>query len=310
MRLFGGERMKNIMRRIGMQPGEPIFHPWLTKGIERAQKKVEERNFEIRKNLIDYDDVLNDQREFIYKQRDSILTDDNLSERIMTTARDYLDLWFDEYEHSKKNAAAQKEILDNIRNNFGVQLVPEMLTEEKVLALLQNDLTEKETLAGHEQFNMFIRYQYIQNIDKKWLDQLEFLDSLREAVHLRSYGSKNPLTEYKLDGFNQFDDMIENIRIEIAGRVFKVRIQVNPAPQQPAREITGTAQHSEAASMSQQAQAARGFDARNAQQQASRTMAGASTGKNVTVMRTMPKVGRNDPCPCGSGKKYKMCHGR
>ena len=313
MRLFGGDRMKNIMTRIGMEPGEPIYHPWLTKGIEKAQKKVEERNFEIRKNLIDYDDVLNEQREFIYQQRDSILEDENLSERIMTTAKDYLDEWFYEYErHGKKSAQAQKELAENIKNNFGVLLPPEMLVEEKVLSLLQNDITEKETLVGHEQFNMFIRYQYIQAIDRKWLDQLEYLDGLREAVHLRGYGQHNPLTEYKIDGFNQFDAMIEKIRIEIAGRVFKVRIQINTAPQPPRQAMQGNAQHSEAQSMSEQA-AAQGRGAamaHNAQAAAGRTMAGASTGQSVTVVRSGPKIGRNDLCPCGSGKKYKNCHGR
>ncbi|MBQ0051505.1 MAG: preprotein translocase subunit SecA [Treponema sp.] len=309
MRLFGGDRMKNIMTRIGMEPGEPIYHPWLTKGIEKAQKKVEERNFEIRKNLIDYDDVLNEQREFIYKQRDAILMDENLSERVMNTARDYLDLWFDEYKHSKKNEGI-KELTENIKNNFGVLLPPEMLEKDKILALLQNDITEKETLVSHEQFNMFIRYQYISLIDRKWLDQLEYLDGLREAVHLRSYGQHNPKTEYKIDGFNKFDEMIESIRIQLAGRVFKVRIQINrpEEQQQPRQAMQGQAQHNEAQSMGDQVRGAQ--MARNAQQQASRTMAGASTGHSVQVVRTTPKVGRNDPCPCGSGKKYKQCHGR
>ena len=176
---------------------------------------------------------------------------------------------------------------------------------------MQNDITEKETLVGHEQFNMFIRYQYIQAIDRKWLDQLEYLDGLREAVHLRGYGQHNPLTEYKIDGFNQFDAMIEKIRIEIAGRVFKVRIQINPVQQPPRQAMQGNAQHSEAQSMSEAAAQGRGAAmARNAQHAAGRTMAGASTGQSVTVVRTGPKVGRNDPCPCGSGKKYKNCHGR
>ena len=306
MRLFGGERMKRMMSRIGMEPGEPIYHPWLTKGIEKAQKKVEDRNFEIRKNLIDYDDVLNEQREYIYGQRDGILTDDHLSDRAMDTAKEYLDIWFDDYSHSRKGAGTQ-ELLDNIRNHFGVQLTPETLSKEKVIALLQNDLTEKETLVGHEQFNMFVRYQYIQMIDRKWLDQLEFLDGLREAVHLRSYGSKNPLTEYKIDGFNKFDEIIEEIRSEIAARVFKVRIQIAPQPQ-PQRVMQGNAQHDEAQSMSDEARASQ--MTRNAKAQAARTMSGASTGQSVTVTRTMPKIGRNDPCPCGSGKKYKNCHGR
>lgn len=311
MRLFGGERMKNIMSRIGMQPGEPIYHPWLTKGIEKAQKKVEERNFEIRKNLIDYDDVLNEQREYIYHQRDGILADENLSERIMLTANDYLDEWFAGYDRAKKIPAAQSELLEKIRTHFGVQLPNDRLTKDAVVALLQNDLTEKETLAGKQNLNMFIRYQYIQLIDRKWLDQLEFLDSLREAVHLRGYASRNPLTEYKIDGFNQFDAMTEQIRIDVASRVFKVRVQVNPNPQ-PAqqRAMNMQAQHQEAQSLSQQAQSARPFSTAQAHQQASRTMAGASTGQSQTVRRTMPKVGRNDPCPCGSGKKYKMCHGR
>lgn len=317
MRLFGGERMKRIMTRIGMEPGEPIYHPWLTKGIENAQKKVEERNFEIRKNLIDYDDVLNDQREFIYGQRDDILADDKLSERIMNTAHDYLDQWFADFGHGRKDALAS--LLANIRDNFGVQIPAENITEDKVLALLQNDLTEKESLVGHEQFNMFIRYQYLQLIDKKWLDQLEYLDGLREAVHLRSYSSKNPLTEYKIDGFNAFETMLESIRITIAGRVFKVRIQIN-MPQQPRqRNMQMNAQHQEAKSMSDQSGSSSSGSAQRSagnssvyqsQQAAGRVMAGARQGSSITVRRTMPKVGRNDPCPCGSGKKYKYCHGR
>ena len=313
MRLFGGEKMKNIMNRIGMTDGEPIFHPWLNKGIENAQKKVEQRNFEIRKNLIDYDDVLNEQREYIYEQRDGILADDNLSERIMNTAKDYLDEWFDEYTHNRKTGLGQ--LLDNIRENFGIQLPAEEVSKEKVIALLQNDLTEKETLVGHEQFNMFIRYQYIQQIDRKWLDQLEYLDGLREAVHLRTYSSKNPLTEYKIDGFNMFDELIEGIRLTIAGRVFKVRVRINGQPQPVQRNIQMNAQHQEAQSMSQAAgaaaqQASSNFNSYSSRQAAGRVMAGARQGDNITVRRTMPKVGRNDPCPCGSGKKYKQCHGR
>lgn len=306
MRLFGGEKMKSVMSRIGMEKGEPIYHPWLTKGIENAQKKVEERNFEIRKNLIDYDDVLNEQREYIYSQRDGILSDENLPERIMNTAKDYLDEWFDEANHDKKNGTAT--LIENIRENFGVQLALQDLTKEKVIALLQNDLTEKESLIGHDQFNTFIRYQYIQLIDKKWLDQLEYLDGLREAVHLRTYSSKNPLTEYKIDGFNMFDEIIENIRITIAGRIFKVRIQIRQEPQQVSRKnMNLNAEHKEAQSMSNQAG---NFDSRTSQQNASKVMANGRQNANVTVKRTMPKVGRNDPCPCGSGKKYKQCCGR
>ncbi|MGI5106467.1 preprotein translocase subunit SecA [Treponema socranskii] len=322
MRLFGGERMKVMMSRIGMKPGEPIDHPWLNRGIKKAQEKVEDRNFEIRKNLLDYDDVLNEQRGVVYKQRDSILADENLSVRVMNNAKDVVNDIFDEYElHTKKQKdAALAELNDRIRNMFGIQLAPEQLSRETLESMLQNDLTEKETLAGKENLNMFIRYQYVQTIDKKWLDQLEELESLRDAVHLRSYGSKNPLTEYKIDGFNIFDEMMDSIRTTVMSRVFKVRIQLSPAAAEARKRMSSrdmSAQHSEAASFA-------GGTSGEAQREASMQMSGDAArraaaggamqkhtqGQSVTVRRTMPKIGRNDPCPCGSGKKYKNCHGR
>jgi preprotein translocase subunit SecA len=307
MRLFGGEKMKNIMSHVGMVPGEPINHPWLNKSIEKAQKKVEERNFEIRKNLLDYDDVLNQQRSFIYKQRDDILVDENLSERVMNSAKDALAILFDEYKQNahRKDINAQSDLVDKLHSMFGLTVASDQLTQDSIVALLQNDLTEKEMLVGKPNFNMFIRYQYIQLIDKKWLDQLEFLDGLREAVYLRSYGSKNPLTEYKIDGFNEFDAMLDKIRNDIASRVFKVKIQLQPqdAPQQPKeRNIQMNAQHQEAQSS---------FNAHNSQQAATNTaMKSGRQGAGVTIVRQGPKIGRNDPCPCGSGKKYKNCCGR
>ena len=307
MRLFGGERMKKIMAGVGMEPGEPINHPWLNKSIEKAQKKVEDRNFEIRKNLLDYDDVLNQQRNFIYEQRDQILEDENLSSRIMENAKETVASIFEEQSAAAKKSKAtsyQSALVDTLRNSFGINVPYDKLTEESVISMLQNDITQKEMLVGKPNFNMFIRYQYIQLIDKKWLDQLEFLDGLREAVYLRSYGSKNPLTEYKIDGFNQFDNMLESIRRDVEGRIFKVKIQIQPAGAMPIRpqQRQMTAQHE---------QAGAAFDARKAQQTAQRSaMAQGRQAKNVTVVRTMPKVGRNDPCPCGSGKKYKNCHGR
>jgi len=182
---------------------------------------------------------------------------------------------------------------------------PEALKKETVLAALQNDLTEKETLAGKENLNMFIRYQYVVAIDKRWLDQLEALEALREGVSLRSYGSKNPLTEYKIDGFNMFDDMMDAIRSEIVSKVFRVRIQLNPAaPREEQRREPAqmNAQH-------QQVQSTFSGDSSRRQAAASATQK-ATTGDAVTVRRTMPKIGRNDPCPCGSGKKFKNCHGK
>ncbi len=328
MRLFGGERMKKIMTRVGMEPGEPINHPWLNKSIEKAQKKVEERNFEIRKNLLDYDDVLNQQRSFIYEERDSILADEDLDKRVMANAKATVEEFFEDYEQEERHnkaGNAKSALVDRIRNSFG-QVVPyERLTIEGVSAMLQDDLTQKELLVGKEQFNMFIRYQYIQLIDRKWLDQLEFLDGLREAVYLRSYGSKNPLTEYKIDGFNAFDSLLADIRSQVASRIFKVKIQIRPAEELPTRRPmvkNMTARHDEVNSpMGGQPSTPQGagasstassaFNARDAQMRAQNSaMQSGRQGQSVTVVRTVPKVGRNDPCPCGSGKKYKNCHGR
>ena len=324
MRLFGGEKMKVMMGRIGMQPGEPIDHPWLNKGIEKAQSKVEDRNFEIRKHLLDYDDVLNEQRGVIYEQRDSLLSDENLSTRVMENAKTYVEDLFDEFGSSNKRSkdnSALYELTEKIRDTFGFQLPAEELTKEKVIATLQNDITEKETLAGKENLNMFIRYQYIQIIDKKWLDQLEALEGLREAVGLRSYGSKNPLTEYKIDGFNIFYDMLDTIRTSVMSRVFKVKIQLSPEAMERRKQALAqnqnnmNAQHSEfnaqAANVEAQKSAMSSFNGDQARRQATNSaMNQRSQGESITVRRTMPKVGRNEPCPCGSGKKYKQCHGR
>uniref|UniRef100_UPI00078292FD preprotein translocase subunit SecA n=1 Tax=Treponema endosymbiont of Eucomonympha sp. TaxID=1580831 RepID=UPI00078292FD len=310
MRLFGGDRMKNLMARFGLEPGEPIYHPWLTKGIAKAQTKVEERNFEIRKHLLEYDDVLNEQRNFIYSQRDEILLDADLSGRVLSTADGVLDdclAAFDEAER-KKGGDAVQAFQERVKRSFGIALGAETIAAQRanlkdyLLGLLKQDIAQKEALVSKEDFNRFIRFQYIQYIDRRWLDHLEQLESLREAVYLRSYGSKTPLTEYKIEGFNVFDEMIEAIRTEIAARVFRVRIQEGERPPPRSRR---------AFAMAAQHRAPGGFDAGAARRAASASpTAQGRQGQSTTVRRTAPKVGRNDPCPCGSGRKYKLCHGR
>ncbi|MBQ4331684.1 MAG: preprotein translocase subunit SecA [Spirochaetaceae bacterium] len=312
MRLFGGEKMKGIMARIGMEPGEPINHPWLNKGIEKAQKKVEERNFEIRKHLLEYDDVLNEQRKFIYDQRDQILVDENLRERVLSTATDTVGQLLEEYT-GKKATGTDADLAAQLKQQFGLVVAPEELASQTnrsdyIISLLEKDLQEKELLAGKENLNMFIRYQYVQFIDKKWLDHLEQLEGLREAVHLRSYGSKNPLTEYKIDGFNIFYDMIDSIKGEIASRVFRVKVQREEEATRRSPQVRGGTQFRQ---MNAQHNAVAAFDGNAARQAASASpMAQRRQAENVTVVRSVPKVGRNDPCPCGSGRKYKQCCGR
>ncbi|WP_444818440.1 preprotein translocase subunit SecA [Treponema denticola] len=313
MRLFGGENLKNVMSKIGMRAGEPIEHPWINKSIEKAQTKVENRNFDIRKHLLEYDDVLNEQRSFIYEQRNAILADENLIERIYATLEEFIGEKFDEYSSSSK---AEKEerarlIKDIFREKFSYTLTEEDFAnidkknhEEEINEFVEHftkELKEKEALAGKENLNMFIRYQYLQAIDKKWLDHLENLESLREAVYLRSYGQKNPLTEYKLEGFDIFYSMLDDIRIEIASRL--VRVQISTEEEAHAsrqmRSIQGNAQHNSMGSFSGSGQG-----------MGPTALSSRSRPENVQVVRTVPKVGRNDPCPCGSGKKYKHCCGK
>jgi preprotein translocase subunit SecA len=317
MRLFGGERMKNIMSRIGMTGGDPINHPMLNKSIENAQKKVEERNFEIRKHLLEYDDVLNQQRKFIYEQRDAILLDQDLKQRVNNATAAMIADMIDTYNEASRldMKTGIKDLTENLRVKFGYNLAagdnelknPDIL-EKQIIADLEKDINEKETLIGNAYLSLIIRDNYLHAIDRKWLDHLENMEALREAVYLRHYAQKNPLVEYKLEGFKIFDKMLDEIRQEIASRLHLIRIQVTEGgPRRPQSRSIGSnqsASHSSMASFSGGT-----FSGKQAGSGVS-PMEKASRPDGATVIRTQPKVGRNDPCPCGSGKKYKHCHGR
>ncbi|GHV81550.1 hypothetical protein AGMMS49991_01080 [Spirochaetia bacterium] len=312
MRLFGGDNIKNLMAKIGMEPGEPIYHPWLNKSIERAQKKVEERNFEIRKHLLEYDDVLNQQRKFIYEQRDAILEDTNLTARIHDATADMIDAALETYKSTQRREQneATAELAAYLKAQFGYILHLEGATKEallpeqlktRLIADLEKDIADKEAMAGSESLNAFIRMQYLQSIDRKWLDHLENMEGLRESVYLRSYAQKNPLTEYKLEGAQIFDTMIDTIREEIASRIHLVRIQA-AAERQVRRgpAVSVSASHGNVGAFS----SVSGGGGQSA------GPSSRSQPEAATVVRSYPKVGRNDLCPCGSGKKYKFCHGR
>ncbi|MDR1955398.1 MAG: preprotein translocase subunit SecA [Treponema sp.] len=322
MRLFGGDNIKNIMTKIGMEPGEPIFHPWLNKSIEKAQKKVEERNFEIRKHLLEYDDVLNQQRKFIYEQRDAILADPDLKKRVNDATRDMVATAVEAAQRGYRRdpAGAVKDLTEYLKTQFGYPLhfdgesggKPEEAfdqLEQQLIQALEQDIADKEALIGGENLNAFIRIQYLQAVDRKWLDHLENMEALREAVYLRSYAQKNPLTEYKVEGFQIFDTMIDQIREAIASRLHLVRIQV--APQSGDREIKSRT-FAPASAQSASHGSLGAFSAPGLAR--AKGKPGSASAQEqpqaVTIVRGHPKVGRNDPCPCGSGKKYKHCHGR
>lgn len=307
MRLFGGSNMKNLMTRMGMPKGEPIYHPILNRSIEKAQKKVEERNFEIRKHLLEYDDVLNEQRNFIYEQRDSILKDENLVGRITNSAKECIEDELEIYlkKSHKDYESVFKEFSTFVKDKFGY-VFPTDLTESQqkdseyllnlIMTGLNQDMSEKENLVGKENLNAFIRDQYLYAIDRRWLDHLDALESLREAVYLRTYGQKNPLTEYKIEGFEIFYNMVDSIRIDTASRMFLIKIKYGKEERPQRRVASGNANHAAVSSFSGQGQRS--------------PMSSHTQGDKVTVVRTGPKIGRNDPCPCGSGKKYKQCCGR
>jgi len=312
MRLFGGGKMKRLMTRIGMEKGEPLYHPMLNRSIERAQKKVEERNFEIRKHLLEYDDVLNQQRKFIYEQRDAILVDNNLKARVNEASADMIEDAVDDYSlrSRREPEAALSDLTEYLKTKFNYALSKEAAdagaknTDElkkTITSALEEDITGKENLIGAANLNSFIRMQYLQFIDRLWLDHLENMEGLREAVYLRHYAQKNPLTEYKLEGFQIFDKMVDTIREQIASRVHLVRIQITGNRESQPRTVTTSATHGSMVA----------FSGARAGTAAGGSRGGAQgSGKAQTVVRAGPKTGRNDPCPCGSGKKYKHCHGR
>ena len=312
MRLFGGEKMKNIMSRIGMTGGEPINHSMLNKSIENAQKKVEERNFEIRKHLLEYDDVLNQQRKFIYEQRDAILLDKELKQRVNNATASMVADMIDDCDNSAKNDmnAALNDLSESLRVKFGYNLSANAelkninALEKRINADLEKDLDDKEALIGNEYLSLIIRDNYLHAVDRKWLDHLENMEALREAVYLRHYAQKNPLVEYKLEGFKIFDKMIDEIRQEIASRLHLIRVQVTEGG--PRRSVSRSVGASVSASHSSMAS----FSGGGAASAPSSPMDRASRPEGATVVRSQPKVGRNDPCHCGSGKKFKHCHGR
>ena len=344
MRLFGGENLKGLMGRIGMKDGEPIYHPWINKSIERAQKRVEERNFEIRKHLLEYDDVLNEQRKFIYSRRDEILEDTRLRDRVLGTAEEVGGELVDGWQARKndENPLAMAMLLATLKERLfytparpAEELARMGSAELKafILGELDADVRSKEEEIGADNFNLFIRIEYLRQIDSRWQDHLENLEALREAVYLRAYSQKNPLLEYKLEGFQIFDTMLMEIRSVIARKVFAVRLQPFSPGQKPQRRIAlGDARHQamgpfadgtgsrvpatagSAAAVASAGTAGRGNGGARAPGGAASRAAGGPPGGagqpgRVQVRRSEPKVGRNDPCPCGSGKKYKYCHG-
>ena len=290
MRLFARDGMKEMLGRLGLNTGEPIHHKMLDSAIENAQKKVEERNFAIRKRLLEYDNVLNEQRNYIYSQRDEILVSKDLLSRVVDNSMDLID---EIYAESKGEEGKTNELLQRL---YSVSFNPDDIKDKENLKnKIKIELENKSAFIGEENFNEYLRYVYLRNIDKRWIDHLDALDELRDASSLMSYAQKNPLVEYKNTASDAFDEILSSITEAVVRTALLVRFQ-KTVPSRNERERKLTTLHLESPGLSVQKKET--------------AVASQAQAANTTIRRDSPKVGRNDPCPCGSGKKYKNCCGR
>ncbi|KPK93560.1 preprotein translocase subunit SecA [bacterium SM23_31] len=304
MRLFGSDRIAGIMDRLGAKEGEVIRHSMITRSIERAQKKVEAHNFSIRKHLLEYDDVMNKQREVIYNLRNAALRGSNLKDDILRMVDEFTEDKIDEYteagtypeewnwEELKHDFLRVMLLNINIPEEEKQAIKPEEL-EEKLKTAAHAIYSKKEEVLGSELMRQLERFAILKVIDEKWKDQLYELDQVKEGVNLRAYGQKDPLIEYKKESFDLFQSMLAGINENVLTFIFKARFE---APERPQEQVP------QSVTLSHESATGLGYQQPPEMQEAARA------GKRQPV-RVGKKIGRNEPCPCGSGKKYKKCHG-
>ena len=303
MRLFGSDKLVGVMDRLGLEEGQVIEHPWVSKSIEIAQRRVEQHNFEIRKQLLEYDNVMNKQREVIYARRRQILAGESLKEDILAAARNLAESLVSEY--AQDNLPAEEwnfaGLVQQVKLIFGVDLggsLSGMKNKEELWQLIGAKAEEfyrhKEEQLGSDLMRHMERMVFLQEIDSKWKDHLYAMDNLREGIGLRAYGQRDPLVEYKREAYQMFSQMISGIEAEAVEMVFKL---------QPARPERFKGVFSSVSQQLLHPQANTPDILR--QEEPSQV-----PEVKQTPQTSGPKVGRNDPCPCGSGKKYKRCCGR
>jgi preprotein translocase subunit SecA len=313
LRIFGSERLSGFMQKLGMQEGEAIEHPWVSRAIENAQRKVEGRNFDIRKQLLEYDDVANDQRKVIYEQRNRLMDVEDISESVRAIRADVLNGLIS--QHIPPDSLAEqwdaKGLEEHLEREFGVHIpvagwlekepgLEEAALRARVVSDFEARHAGKEAATGAEVMRHLEKAVMLQVLDAQWKDHLAAMDYLRQGIHLRGYAQKNPKQEYKREAFELFSAMLDRVKLEVVNVL--ARLQVSHA-------------EADVQALEQQNQPPREMHFLHPTLEAE---APAGTGEEVavaaampkTVVRDQPKVGRNEPCPCGSGKKYKHCHGR
>lgn len=316
MRIFASDRMKGLMEKLGMEEGEAIEHPWVTRAIENAQRKVEGHNFDIRKQLLDYDNVANDQRKVIYEQRNEIMATDDISDTIKTIRVDVVNGIIDAFI-PPQSLEEQWDVpgLEEALEQTGVVLPVSSWLEEdhdlheetlrqRILEAVQTAYVEKEAQAGAEVMRHFEKAVMLQVLDSMWKEHLAAMDYLRQGIGLRGYAQKNPVQEYKREAFEMFTQLLNRIKTEVISILTRVRVRaeedVQAVEQQRRSNVTMRYEHAEATAM---AAAGGGGNVTAAEDQEDQE-------SHTPFVREGRKIGRNEPCPCGSGKKYKQCHGR
>jgi preprotein translocase subunit SecA len=309
LRIFASDRVAAIMERLKMPEGEAIEHPWVTRAIENAQRKVEGRNFDIRKQLLEYDDVSNDQRKVIYQQRNELLEATDVKETITAMRGDVLDSTIATYippnsvEEQWDVPGLEKALLADTGLELPIAKMlednPDLHEEtlrEHIFEAAETAYLAKEALAGEGVMRQFERAIMLQSIDNHWREHLSALDHLRQGIHLRSYAQRNPKQEYKREAFELFAALLDTVKREVTQVTMLVQVKDEAdieAVEKPVELENVQYQHAD-------------FDgAPDAEAEADETQS-----RPMPFEREGMKIGRNDPCPCGSGKKYKQCHGK
>ena len=317
LRLFASDRITKIMDKLGMEEDEPIEHKIITNSIEHAQKKVEARNFDIRKHVLEYDDVMNQQREVMYGERRKILMGENLKDNILSMVNHIIKTEMDQYANEK--LYPEEWTLDGLIEDAEKIYAPQGKLKKEELAEMSRDglketlesvalegYNQRELLFGEENMRELEKVVMLRVVDNKWMEHLDHMDMLREGINLRAYGQRNPLAEYKIEALNMFEEMEGAIMDQIASLMYHVSI-VTPEQQQ-AMQAEAQKRRAEQEIAKQRGQLQDHL--RSAQASHGDEVSAAEAQKKAPVTADGKKVGRNDPCPCGSGKKYKNCCGK
>ncbi len=315
MRIFASDKVRGLMQKLGMQAGESIEHPWVSKAIENAQRKVEAHNFDIRKNLLEYDDVANDQRKVVYEQRRDLMLEEDISENLAAIREDVVDAVISEYmpTGSMDEQWDIEGLTGAFKNDFGLSFpiqewldnedsIAEEEVRERIHQRVEKLFQEKQDRVGPEIMRRLEKDMMLKVLDNRWKEHLAAMDYLRQGIGLRGYAQKNPKQEYKREAFIMFQEMLEQIKHETISLISRVEL--------PTLEEIKAMEAAQQVPENVQYQHDQADDILHPEQQQEKAPQAAEQTKQEPFKRTEKKLGRNDPCHCGSGKKFKHCHGK